>query len=329
VGFGDPQRLELSLDCAGQPSDPQIGYTCSGGARVAIGGAAAADDGAPTRMGTWMNGYARNCAGAARDSTGVNDDEACVAGGAFWMGDLRRQGLGPAFDAVPEHPVALSPFFLDRYEFTVGRFRKLLKAGFQSAGLYFERVATDAYQHRCNLYLDAADDPARDALPLNCVSQETGIDACAAEGRRLPSEAEWEWAAGSREHEWLYPWGDDAPACGDLPGCDPKSAERKYGAPVGSHPRDQSADGVFDLSSNLIEWLNDDFVSYGEGCWAPGAYGPDPTCVAAHYVATSVRSGAYDDGAAYRFMVTNRRSAQINAWGPTLGFRCARTDDAP
>lgn len=71
-------------------------------------------------------------------------------------------------------------------------------------------------------------------------------------GRRLPSEDEWEFAAGSSR----YPWGDDAPTSRHA-----RHAMESWGpAPVGSHA--PSASGLFDVAGNVWEWTSSLFRPY-------------------------------------------------------------------
>jgi formylglycine-generating enzyme required for sulfatase activity len=65
---------------------------------------------------------------------------------------------------------------------------------------------------------------------------------------RLPSEAEWEWAA--RRGRRLYPWGNfwDADKVNSLEGRVMRTT------PVGAYPHGATPDGLFDLSGNVWEW---------------------------------------------------------------------------
>ena len=271
-------------------------------------------DGAPTRAGSWHADHARPCAGEPRPDSDLHDGEVCIAGGVFWMGDFRARGMG-LLDGVPEHAVAVSPFFIDRYEYTMGRYRAALAAGFRS-GLPPPR--TGAQGKWCSWTGDPADGSA-DRLPLNCVVRELAEDLCAWDGdRRLPTEAEWEWAAGGRERERMFPWGD-AP---QWPG-DPKE---KQAVPVGTHPLDVTADGVHDMSINVSEVVRDTWDTYAGPCWKPGTYGPDPWCEPAIAADPDIhvnRGGYYGAGSPGLATTVGRLVSFGQA--PQMGFRCARS----
>ena len=74
---------------------------------------------------------------------------------------------------------------------------------------------------------------------------------------RLPTEVEWEYAAGGKENR-RYPWGED----------EPSSTQANYGnnegatTPVGRYPRGVTPEGLYDMAGNAWEWMED---SYGFG----------------------------------------------------------------
>ncbi len=94
--------------------------------------------------------------------------------------------------------------------------------------------------------------------PVNCVDWASARAYCAAKGKRLPTEAEWELTArgvGGRR----YPWGSAEPACesvcaGRVAEC---SAQGKSTCVPGGSPVDVTPEGIFDLGGNVSEWVED------------------------------------------------------------------------
>jgi sulfatase-modifying factor enzyme 1 len=100
-------------------------------------------------------------------------------------------------------------------------------------------------------------DPARADHPVNCVSWEEADRYCRAQGKRLPTEAEWEWAARGRQRALTYPWGTAPPAsraCWDGPGSTLGKGGRNETCAVGAFPAGDSPDGLHDLGGNVREW---------------------------------------------------------------------------
>ena len=90
--------------------------------------------------------------------------------------------------------------------------------------------------------------------PINCVDWDQASAFCAAQGKRLPSEDEWAWAARAAEAGSLYPWGDEPPT-EQL--CWSGTADRSVlgTCEIGTHPTGRTSFGVYDLAGNVAEWV--------------------------------------------------------------------------
>ncbi len=141
----------------------------------------------------------------------------------------------------------------------------------------------------------------RDRLrhPINCVDWNEARAYCQQEGKRLPADAEWEWAARGGAKGWTYPWGNTEPGAR---ACWKGEGKRTGTCPVATHPTGVSPEGVEDLAGNVAEWtVGEDGAEYQPlrgGSWF----------FASPAILTATFSGSDP--------VSNRRSF--------TGFRCAR-----
>jgi hypothetical protein len=138
--------------------------------------------------------------------------------------------------------------------------------------------------------------------PINCVDWNQASTYCQAQGKRLPTEEEWEWAARGGTQGKKYPWGNIEPSS---QACWSGSGQLSGTCPVGSYPPGANPQGVLDLSGNVWEWTSsrkDDSsterVARG-GAWSSSA---------SSYLRAAER---YWTSPLYRFIY--------------IGFRCART----
>lgn len=220
-----------------------------------------------------------------------------VPGGTFEPGPGSVDPASP-----PRRRVTVAAFELDETEVTVGAYRACVTAG----------ACTPAGSGDSCTW---ADDVPR--LPVNCVSWPQADAYCRFAGRRLPSEAEWEWAARGADGRG-YPWGAAAPgsrACwsGD-------DAVRKGPCEVGTHRAGDSPFGVADLSGNVAEWVADPEQ-------APDPAGaPDPKGKPGVGLRVT-RGGSWFDREPRDVAATARAPTPPDAQFYDLGFRCAR--DAP
>ncbi len=129
-----------------------------------------------------------------------------IQAGAFWMGSDDGDP-----DERPLHRVFVRDFWLDRHKVTNREVALFLEArGLRSAeGMdYFDAADPDARIHRRDGRFTA--DPGFEDHPAVEVSWYGARDYCLWQGKRLPSEAEWEKAARGTDRR-RYPWGDGPP----------------------------------------------------------------------------------------------------------------------
>lgn len=186
-----------------------------------------------------------------------------VPAGEFMMGS---EDWG---DERPVHRVRLTEgFWLSKCEVTNAQYRRFCEA----TGREFPSDSDQGPDH-----------------PVGCVSWEDATAYCDHYGLRLPTEAQWEYAArGPRARE--YPWGDDwdATRCCNRENTGP--GDRTY--PVGSFPTGASWCGAQDLAGNVWEWCGD----WYDGEYYRGSPEEDPEGAqqGQHRVA---RGGGFDPGA--------------------------------
>ncbi len=179
-----------------------------------------------------------------------------VPGGTFKMGS---DGNDPDArdDEFPEHTVTLDGFWIDQTEVNNAQFAAFLN----DHGNTTDRGAQAVELNRGYCQIRLEDGAYRVAKatdrPVVMVTWYGADQYCKWVGGRLPTEAEWEYAARG-PGGYRYPWGDDPPACdfaryGDCP---------RSPTQVGSLPDGASWCGAFDMAGNVWEWVADWFGRY-------------------------------------------------------------------
>jgi formylglycine-generating enzyme required for sulfatase activity len=245
-------------------------------------------------------------------------------------------------DEKPERAVTVSSYALDKFEVTVGRFRKFVQGWDYKplpggAGAH-PRIAGSGWNSAWNRRLPAnsatlesslscaktatwTPDALKESLPINCVSWYEAFAFCAWDGGRLPTEAEWEYAAAGGDMNRKYPWGSTAPTntlavydCGY--GGTPNICYASDIAPVGSTPLGAGRWQHEDLAGSMYEWALDAYDEY------PGVGSKDYADTQDAPIRT-IRGGSWGNVAgllrsAFRLFTTS--SYRYNYYG----FRCAR-----
>lgn len=276
-----------------------------------------------------------------------------VPGGTF------LRGYDAAIDAYNDmsYPATVSTFVLDRYEVTVGRFRKFVEAGLgtlaspPAAGagahpklagsgwdsawdghLVVDTAALNAAVKCSATYQTWTDSPGtNENKPMNCVSWYEAMAFCIWDGGYLPTEAEWNYAATGGGEQHAYPW--SSPADSTVIDClyanyfvnnppDMHCVNGTTGAVnrAGSEsPKGDGRWGHSDLAGNVWEWVLDAYVN---------PYPSPQTCNdcadLSHSVNRVLRGGSFASRA------SSLRTGLREVFSPTfrndtIGWRCART----
>jgi formylglycine-generating enzyme len=266
------------------------------------------------------------------------DGESCcralfVPGGTF---KRNYDGVAPFDD--PGFPAQVSPFALDKFEVTVGRMRGFVSAYSQLdlkdgdgksdhiaddkgwSTKYELPADTDALvaQLKCPAATWADSVGDNDQLPINCVNFSVAYAFCVWDGGRLPTEAEWNFAATGGDEQRAYPW---KPLASDPQITDLYAYffadDHLLPTTVGSRPKGNGRWGQADLAGNVSEWALDYYYDS-----LPPELCAD--CVFATAAsARSIRGGSYFM-ADFQQVVSNRLAGDPVLTSADLGFRCAR-----
>ena len=261
------------------------------------------------------HGTAPPCASSA---TGCPDLEFVeINGGSFMMGDSRSED--PMFWTLPVHEVQITSFEMMRTEVTVAQYGMCVDDDFCTPPMTISN---------CNW----GPTPRATFLPINCITWRQMMEFAAWVGARLPTEAEWEYAARSEGQDILYPWGDEEPSCDLANLMVGRSLCHGRTWIICDSPNGNTAQGLCDMSGNVSEWVQDKYhwnyeeaPSDGSG-WCDG---PCPENAASpHFDPDNPYTPVYRGGSYNNEMSDPRVFARLARWSQfaadSLGGRLAR-----
>ncbi len=255
-----------------------------------------------------------------------------VPAATFQMGSPDGEGRT---NENPQHEVTLSAYCIDRTEVTVGEYRACVAAGGCSAiPAKMPLLVNYTRGEMKSLLCNGAD---RLEHPINCVSVNQAAAYCQWVDKRLPTEAEWEYAARGGDGR-KYPWGNQPPDADRLNACGKECvvmADRELKvdwqgmyneddgwpttAPVGRYPAGASPFGALDMAGNVYEWTADPFRRYTKAAETNPRYPQDNS------------NGVYRGGSWISSYASLVRAVSRDYFIPQrgyvdVGFRCARWD---
>ncbi len=213
---------------------------------------------------------------------------------------------------MPKHTVELNSFYLDTHEVTNAQFKQFVQeTRYEAQGKWQKYAGEDRANH-----------------PVVNVSWFDAKAYAEWSGKRLPNEAEWEYAArGGKDVKW-WPWGNEE---------DPLKAnyQRKRETFFTGIPRvigvkkkintkrvgnyEPNGYGLYDIIGNVEEWCEDEFKSYPGGPSIRPLRGEKPGPKKA------IRGGSWITKHPAYMRITKRHRTRPDGFNYSLGFRCAKS----
>jgi sulfatase modifying factor 1 len=341
------QRENISITLSGSVTTDMAGSDMAGAGSGDMANASADLMMGPSPDMTFVPSALPSCTNLVTNCGPTINDSCCesplVPGGMFYRGSDVGTGTPDT-----NNPATVSDFRLDKYEVTVGRFRRFVDAGMgtqanppaSGAGAnpytassgwdptWNTSLVADTTTLKSALQCDSTSQtwttsPGTDNQPINCVTWYEAFAFCAWDGGFLPTEAEWTYAAYGGSEERPYPW------TGTTIDCTYANYNIGGGALSGSCKGGATAVGIYspkgdgkwlqsDLQGNVEEWILDWFNS--------------------SFINPCTNCADFDSASSYKVVCGGSFAlgafAQVNSWrddrtgpatrGSAIGFRCAR-----
>jgi sulfatase modifying factor 1 len=299
---------------------------------------------------TVLNASRQMAAERVKVNAGSTEGMVKLNGGLFWMGTESAEGFA-ADGEGPIRDVTLDAFYMDQYPVTNRAFREFINStGYKTEAERFgwsfvfhthiPKHAVDdtvkGIEWWCKVNDAAWNRPegpdsnvdSRDNYPVVHASWHDALEYCRWSGKRLPTEAEWEYAARGGLEQKTYPWGDELTPdgkhlCNIWQGSFPYEDLGEDGftapAPVDAYP--PNGYGLFTITGNAWEWCADWF----DPSWHVTATRRNPVGPPQGSLRV-IKGGSYLCHKSYcnRYRVAARTSNTPDSSTTNISFRCVR-----
>lgn len=227
-----------------------------------------------------------------------------VPGGSFTMGSANG-----ADDERPEHLVTLSSFNADKTEVTEAAYEACVQSG-RCTPAHYTDGKCKAWKDGAFVNVQVPWERRGPDIPVVCVTWYQADAYCRSHGKKLPTEAQWEYAASSGKKQ-EFSWGNDSPD-------DSRCAQPSNGKPDKACSHAVNGFNLCDMTGNVWEWTNDyyarDYYTWSESI--------DPSGPEVGLYRVIRGGGWYSNGSQLR--VRNRNWSVPDYADVSLGFRCVQ-----
>jgi formylglycine-generating enzyme required for sulfatase activity len=219
-----------------------------------------------------------------------------IPAGSFLMGSTTGEA-----NEQPEHLVTLDAYYIDLFEVSNEQYLACVTEGECTQSGLRNSFRRAGYR----------DDPTFANYPIMGVTWNQATVYCQWAGKRLPTEAEWEFAASGPDN-LTWPWGNEFDAT--LSAASSLDTEAVDDFPDGVSPF-----GVFNMAGNVNEWVQDRFDANFY------ANSPENNPVNLESGSSQIyRGGSFDNGNGAFFTTSRRYVVSGNTFDVDIGFRCAQ-----
>jgi len=257
-----------------------------------------------------------------------------VTGGTFSMGATGEQPTDALSNEKPVHQVQVGNFQIGKYEVTNAQFAIFLNSRGASAGGYCttedgSQNVVKAYERGLKYNADSVKWMVAkefENLPVVNVTWFGAREFCKWAGGRLPTEAEWEYAARggsmSAQPNYIYSGSNDPAAVAWFKLYGGESSPVKLGG-----TKDPNELGLFDMSGNVSEWVSDWYDAYLPKALLNPKGMTDDEAENAGITKKVMRGGGWADPTARMLRVSARSASAPELPSGSGGFRVAMDNE--